>query len=54
LTQFGVQPRYPFEISIDKAAMLRALNQAEAVQAFMRRAASEMLAEGSGVSGHNE
>jgi hypothetical protein len=54
LTQFGVQPRYPFEISIDKAAMLRALNQAEAVQAFMRRATPEMFAEGSGVSGRNE
>ncbi|MDR1786974.1 MAG: HEPN domain-containing protein [Treponema sp.] len=45
LTRYGVQPRYPLEIYLDKADMSRALHYAEAVQAFMRRAAPDMFTE---------
>jgi len=45
LTQYGVQPRYPLEIYIDNAAMLRALRQTEEIQSFMRRIAPEMFGE---------
>jgi len=44
LTQYGVQPRYPFEIQIDNDDMTRALRFAETVQAFMRRIAPDMFA----------
>jgi HEPN domain-containing protein len=45
ITQYGVQPRYPAEISIDKADMLRALHDTQAVSAFMRRTAPAMFQE---------
>ncbi|GHV24818.1 hypothetical protein AGMMS4952_01160 [Spirochaetia bacterium] len=43
LSEYGSQPRYPFEIAIDNAAMKQALSCARQIKEFLQRIAPEIF-----------